>query len=123
MEIKLSPAEVTQIATEVVRLMKQQGLVTTTPKASKTANADATPVKGKSTAPTSAKTSAKQSREASPAASASNAETYSIDAAAEIKGYHPNTIRRAIKSGKLKAKLSKDGRYQIRQADLNAFAI
>ncbi len=63
MEIKLSPAEVTQIATEVVRLMKQQGLVTTTPKASKTANADATPVKGKSTGPTSAKTSAKQSRE------------------------------------------------------------
>lgn len=127
MQVKLSQVEVAEIATEVVRLMKQQGLVSV---ASQGGNG----MKGKATAPTSTKAPAtkapvKQKVAPAPAKATSvagltgNTETYTIATAAKVKGYHPNTVRRAIKSGKLKAKLGKDGTYQITQAALNAFSI
>ena len=123
MEIKLSKAEVTEIATEVVRLMKQQGLASVAPQ-------DVNGVKSKANTNTStpAKAPAKPKAASAPAkaapaiASTGNTDTYTIATAAKAKGYHPNTVRRAVKSGRLKAKLGKDGTYQIKQADLNAFA-
>ena len=163
MEVKLSQTEVAEIAAEVVRLMKQEGLVSTIPHiasepgdevANNTAEPAAKPTdntnrhvpatsdrKGKSTASVRAeaapkrsrKESAKQSTTATPpsastppsstvSATGDNA-TYTIDAAAEVKGYHPNTIRRAIKSGKLKGKIGKGGKYQIKASDLDKFSI
>jgi hypothetical protein len=122
MQIKLSQAEVTEIAVEVVRLMKQQGLVSVAPQG-------VTGVKGKAAASTPTKPPAKQKAAPAPARATSaitstgNTETYTIATAAKVKGYHPNTVRRAVKSGRLKAKLGKDGTYQIKQSDLNAFSI
>lgn len=121
MQVKLSQAEVTEIALEVVRLMKQQGLVSVAPQGT-------TGVKGKVTTPTPTKAPGKQKTAPTPAkaipatASAGDTETYTIATAAKVKGCHPNTIRRAVKLGKLKAKLSKDGSYQIKRGALDAFS-
>lgn len=51
----------------------------------------------------------------------SNAETalLSIKQSAEIKGVHPNTIRNAIKSGKLPACRFGRNLIRIRQSDLD----
>jgi hypothetical protein len=120
MQVTLSKVEVTEIATEVVRLMKQQGLVSVAPQGENGA-------KGKATTSTSTKAPTKTKVAPAPAkaipAPAGNAVTYTIATAAKAKGYHPNTVRRAIKSGRLKAKLGKDGTYQISQAAVDAFSI
>jgi hypothetical protein len=134
MQVTLSKVEVTEIAAEVVRLMKQQGLVSVAPQGVAGAKGKATtstPTKApaKPTAQTKQKAQIKPNVAPAPAkstpavAAIGNTDTYTIATAAKAKGYHPNTVRRAIKSGKLKAKLSKDGTYQISQAALNTFSI
>ncbi len=151
MEVKLSAAEVTQIATEVVRLMQQSNSVSKVTPATNRHKAESQPrvkspsqenpavppvvepavkiARGKAkanVAPIATSVPNKvvtNGASASNGTSASNGLTYTIDEAAEVKGCHPNTIRRAVKAGKLAGKMGKAGKYQITQRDLDKFAL
>lgn len=93
MEVKLSKDEIGQIAGEVVKLLRREGLMVKSNQTSKRG---------------------RRPREI--------AEGYlSIGAAAQATDRHPHTIRQDIKSGKLKASIRK-GVYHIRENDLARYA-
>lgn len=108
MDVKLSKDEIKLIAAEVVRQLGASGSTL------KGAAGVSTKAAGKPFTAISV-------RKSNGLTAADGSQLFGIDAAAEEVSQHPNTIRRHIKSGKLKAKMI-NGSYQIKQRDLERYA-
>ncbi|HEX8832714.1 MAG TPA: helix-turn-helix domain-containing protein [Abditibacteriaceae bacterium] len=128
MEVKLSGEEVKAIAAEVVKQLGAAGLTMKDSAAPAAKAAPAGKPAAKSAGKTQAKAAAKtapaettESAPEAPAAAKTSGAVYGIDSAAEVIGLHPNTVRRHVKSGTIKASLVK-GSWQIKQRDLDQFA-